>query len=545
MSPHLLAPSKTRFILATTMFHRTSFSRRISALSLSLGCMLCASLGVAQSVVTDPVGFTTSTCLTNSDTVLGLPFTRPQSFTGAISSVSGSIITVTGSPGWVTNQFVYVQGSQPNHYYALIGPASTTNPKEGHIYTITANSGSTLTVDTTNDALTGIPANAQVVVIPYWTPATLFPASNANISFTPTTSPPTYKTLLRVPNYAASGINLPYAAEYYFNSGAWQRISPPGVGDDDALLPDGYFVVRTSNGAPTLPLTNLGAVLLKKTSTALLTAASPGQDNPAGLVRPFDVALNATGLSSAFGASDQLLLFNNAQAAFDKAPSAIYTYDTRWRLAGDATLADRGSDVIPQGNGFLVRKSGGLSVFWTNAYPVAAMSAVSRFVHTGIATPFDINLPLSGSAGIECRTGATSNAYQIVFTFPLPVTYTGVSITSGTGSIGSSKPSKRAATSSTVVTVNLVGVTNGQYITLTLTGVNDGTNTNDVAVRMGVLTGDANGDASVNSADIGLTKSKSGQAVDATNFREDLNTDGNLNSADIGLVKSKSGTGLP
>ncbi len=333
------------------------------------GCVLFASWSVAQTVVTDPVGFTTSSCLSNSDTVLSLPFTRPQTFVGAVSSVAGSIITVTGSPGWTTNQFVYVQGSQPNHYYALIGPASTSNPQEGHIFTITANTSSTLTVDTTNDTLTGIPANAQVVVIPFWTPATLFPASNANVSFTPTTSPPAYKTLLRVPNYSAPGINLPYQAEYYFNSGAWQRVSPAGVGDDDPLLPDGYFVVRTANGAPTLPLTNLGAVLLKKTSTALVTAASPGQDNPAGMIRPFDVALNATGLSSAFGPSDQLLVFDNTQAAFDRAPSAIYSYDTHWRLSGDATLADHGSDVISQGAGFIVRKIGGTSAFWTNPYP--------------------------------------------------------------------------------------------------------------------------------------------------------------------------------
>ncbi len=95
------------------------------------------------------------------------------------------------------------------------------------------------------------------------------------------------------------------------------------------------------------------------------------------------------------------------------------------------------------------------------------------------------------------------------------------------------------------MTVNVVGVTNAQYITVTLAGVNDGTNTNDVAVRMGILVGDANGDRTVNSADVGLTKSKSGQSVDSTNFREDLNADGGLNSGDVGLVKSKSGTGLP
>lgn len=500
--------------------------------------LVFASLSAADSVVTDPVGFTTTSCLSNSDTLVATPFTRPQAFVGSIASASGNVLTISGSPGWTANQFVYAQGSQPNHYYALLGSAATANPKEGHTYTITANSSSTLTIDTTSDDLTGVPANTQVVIIPYWTPATIFPAIDANVSFTPTVSPPTYKTLLRVPNYAAVGINLPYSAEYYFNNGAWQRVSPAGVGDDDLLLPDGYFVVRNSNGAPTLPLTNLGAVLLKKISVPLITAASPGQDNPLGLVRPVGVALNATGLSSAFGPSDQLLVFDNAAAAFDKSPSATYFYDTRWRRLGDATLADHGGDVIPQGAGFIVRKVGGTSTFWTNSYPVAAMSAVSRKTHTGIPTPFDVNLPLSGTPGIECRAGGATNAFQIVISFPVAVTYTSASITSGSGSIG-------ASTGSTVVTVDLTGVASAQYITLTLAGVSDGVNTNDVAVRMGILTGDTTGDGSVNSADIGQTKSKSGQPVDSTNFRTDLNTDGNLNSADIGLVKSKSGTALP
>lgn len=507
--------------------------------------LLPVSAAHADSVVTDPVGFTTTSCLSNSDTFVSNPFTRPAVFLGAIASSSGSTISVSGAPGWLTNQFVYTQGSQPNHYYALIGAGTPSNPKEGHFYAITGNTASALTLDTTNDDLSGIPPSAKVSVIPFWTPATIFPASDANVSFTPTTSPPAYKTLLRVPNYSAAGINLPYASEYYFNSGAWQRVSPAGVGNDDPLQPDGYFVVRNSNGAPTLPLTNLGGVLLKKTSTLLATAASPGQDNPLGIIRPLDVSLNAAGLSSVFGPSDQLLLFNNAVAAFDKTPSAIYTYDSHWRLSGDPTAADHGGDLIPQGTGFVVRRVAGQPAFWTNAFPVAATSAVSRLTHTGTATPFDVNLPLSGAPGIECRSGGASNAYLVVITFPVPVTYTGAGITSGTASIAGSQRTRQATSASTVASVNLNGVTNGQYITITLTGVNDGTNTNDVAVRMGILTGDTNGDGIVNSTDIAQTKSKSGQALDATNFREDLNTDGILNSSDIAFVKSRSGSGLP
>ena len=57
--------------------------------------------------------------------------------------------------------------------------------------------------------------------------------------------------------------------------------------------------------------------------------------------------------------------------------------------------------------------------------------------------------------------------------------------------------------------------------------------------------GDTTNDGSVNSADIGQTKSQSGSPVTGSNFRQDVTNDGTINSADIGLVKSKSGTALP
>jgi hypothetical protein len=95
------------------------------------------------------------------------------------------------------------------------------------------------------------------------------------------------------------------------------------------------------------------------------------------------------------------------------------------------------------------------------------------------------------------------------------------------------------------VTVNLTGVTSAQRIILTLINVNDGTNSGDVPIPMGVLVGDVNGNAVVNSSDVSLTKSQVGQAVTASNFREDVNADGLINSVDVALVKAKVGTGLP
>jgi hypothetical protein len=171
---------------------------------------------------------------------------------------------------------------------------------------------------------------------------------------------------------------------------------------------------------------------------------------------------------------------------------------------------------------------------------IVPLSAVSRKSHDSIAQPFDIDLPLSGSLGIECRKGqgANSDQHQVVVTFPVPISVSSATV-SGTATVSN------VLASGNQVFVDLAGVANTQRLIVTLVGVNDGTNIADVSVPMGVLLGDTNGDGFVNSADIGQTKAQSGQALSQSNFREDVNVDGFLNSADIGLVKSKSGTALP
>ena len=98
-----------------------------------------------------------------------------------------------------------------------------------------------------------------------------------------------------------------------------------------------------------------------------------------------------------------------------------------------------------------------------------------------------------------------------------------------------------------VFEATLSGASNVTRLTISLNNVNDSDANTATAVQttMGVLIGDTTGDGTVNSGDVGQTKSKSGQAVDATNFRNDATADGTLNSGDVGLVKSKSGTALP
>jgi hypothetical protein len=78
-------------------------------------------------------------------------------------------------------------------------------------------------------------------------------------------------------------------------------------------------------------------------------------------------------------------------------------------------------------------------------------------------------------------------------------------------------------------------------MTMTLSGVNNGIGTNDVAVRMSVFVGDSNGNGVVNASDVSQTKLRSGQAVTAANFRSDVLANGTINSSDLAMVKSHSG----
>jgi hypothetical protein len=59
-----------------------------------------------------------------------------------------------------------------------------------------------------------------------------------------------------------------------------------------------------------------------------------------------------------------------------------------------------------------------------------------------------------------------------------------------------------------------------------------------------VLVADVNGDGYVNSADATVTRTRSGQATNATNDRADVNHDGSVNSADATIVRARSGTSI-
>lgn len=178
-----------------------------------------------------------------------------------------------------------------------------------------------------------------------------------------------------------------------------------------------------------------------------------------------------------------------------------------------------------------------------NCGPVPVLSVVSHKPH-GSGGAYGVVLPLSGSPGIECRTGGVKGEHTVIFNFANTLeSVGGANITAGTGDVLSSG----IGTDTRQYVVNLTGVANAQIIQLRLSNVTDsfGLNSNEIAASMGVLLGDTNANGTVTAADVGQTKGQAGQGVGTNNFRSDVTANGAINAADIGIVKAQSGAALP
>jgi hypothetical protein len=163
----------------------------------------------------------------------------------------------------------------------------------------------------------------------------------------------------------------------------------------------------------------------------------------------------------------------------------------------------------------------------------------------GTAGAFDIPLPLEGAAGIECRSGGSTGDYQVIFTFPSTVSLNSAAVTPESGQSGNLAGQPIVSADGRTITLNLTNVSDVQTATIALSGVNNGTNFNDVSVQMRLLAGDTNGSGSVNASDISQTKSRAGQEVSQATFRSDVVANGAITSSDIAFVKSRSGTTTP
>jgi hypothetical protein len=174
---------------------------------------------------------------------------------------------------------------------------------------------------------------------------------------------------------------------------------------------------------------------------------------------------------------------------------------------------------------------------------IAAVSAVSRKIHGGDPTKtFDVNLPLIGTTGIECRKGTpTGKDFQVVFNFPAAVTVGGVSVTSKDGLATADAP----VIAGNNVAVNLHNVSNAQTLGITLTNVAHGSEVGNVGVTMSVLLGDVDASGRVDSTDVFRVRQQSLQMANSSNFRTDMDTSARIDSTDVFVTRQQSLTSLP
>jgi uncharacterized protein (TIGR02597 family) len=280
-------------------------------------------------------------------------------------------VTVSDSPNWTANQFVYSSGLQSNTYYARF----ISGAAEGRAYQITANAANTLTLNLGSDSLAAVQPTDSVSIEPYWTLATTFP--NGQGIFASQTIGNRLTEIL-LPDIASSGINLSAPAIYFFNANIWKPVGQ-SVNESDLMLPFGIpFVVR-NNVATNSTMICAGAVIGSKVVAALRAAANSSQDNYVSLIRPLGVSLNGSGLisSGAFIASplpgnraDELLSFDNTVASRNKSAAAVYYYwSGAWRQVGVGTNDVGANQVFGAGSAAIIRKASNNapSVTWTNA----------------------------------------------------------------------------------------------------------------------------------------------------------------------------------
>jgi hypothetical protein len=171
--------------------------------------------------------------------------------------------------------------------------------------------------------------------------------------------------------------------------------------------------------------------------------------------------------------------------------------------------------------------------FGIDVLPLQLVSTVSRKTH-GL-TDFDINLPLAGAPGVECRSSGGN--HTLVFTFNNNVVSGSASVTTGIGSVSGSP-----AFAGNAMTVNLTGVTDVQKITVTLSGVTDNLSQvlPDTEVSVNMLIGDVNASRRTDAGDVTLVRQQTPStpaSLPTWDFRRDVNADARIDAGDVTLVR--------
>ena len=344
----------------------------------------------AEVVMTDPLGFNKVTCLTDSDTIVAVPF-RPE---GSVNTQLSGDPTVNGDSATLTLSLNSLDPALNTNYVKF-----SSGTRDGRWYDITTNTSNSVTIDLNGDNLTGVTSGDSVVIAKYWTLDTLFPPNQATTAWTedggeqipnghaivesPGARAFERRTEVLLPDLAGLGINRGISGIYIIHDNQWKilenDVNPAG---DVILYPDITLTIRHPDDVdhPTV-FRNAGEVLVDSFTIPLSTQSDGDRDNHIGLLRPVDVTLTKLNLwesgafvqslgDRAFERRDILLIFDNSLQSINKSIDITYYHDgNSWLTTEDNGDTNRDDDIIPAGSGFIIRKhqtDAGETAFWQN-----------------------------------------------------------------------------------------------------------------------------------------------------------------------------------
>jgi uncharacterized protein (DUF1800 family) len=173
------------------------------------------------------------------------------------------------------------------------------------------------------------------------------------------------------------------------------------------------------------------------------------------------------------------------------------------------------------------------------ATPPNLVSAVSRMMH-GSAGTFDVQLPLQGRSGIECRS--LDQGLTLVLTFDQPVKSGNASVVEGKAAIA---PAPTFLDNT--MTIHLGSIPDAQTLAVSVNRVSNaaGESSSSRRVRFRVLRGDVNASGTITAADVSICKTAitRGLPVNGATFRSDIDHNGVLDINDLNLIKAQSSSG--
>ncbi len=350
----------------------------------------------AEHAMLNPIGFNKVVCLTNSDTIVGVPFRIQGSMRDLVAETPAE---VQGEPDLAEVQLESITlepGALDTHYLKFDG-----GTRDGRWYDITANSATSVTIDLNGDTLDGVGEGDAFVITEYWTLDTLFPpdqatngweehpenagewipnghaimASEGSLAFQ-------RKTLLMLTDGFGEGINRSATKLLYILDNQWRRIGSAAEDFGNTVLyPDAAFTIRhpSTVSHPTI-FRSWGEVDTSSQVVPLHTSDLGQRDAFVALPRPVDLTLSDLNLwesgafmesagSLAFQRRDLLFMYDNGLQSINKSADRIFYHDgSSWREVGEGE-ANMDDAELSAGSGFIIRKyevEGGETFLWNN-----------------------------------------------------------------------------------------------------------------------------------------------------------------------------------